>query len=1468
MIEYVIKRDERKEPFDADKLNNWAQWGEKTVNPKDFNWSGIVLRTVSLLGKECTTKELQDTLIKECLNQNTWESNRMAGRLYASALSKELYEIRKHPHIKELHDKLINLGIVIKPNYTNEEYEYINKLLNHKRDFTYSHYAINQLVQKYSLRDRIKKVSYETPQFIYMRVAMDTLNFYTKEDRLEKLKDLYEELSFQRVVVPTPYFANSLTRNPNKISCSVITCTDEAESIGVLNTLAYTLTTSGAGVGAHMKTRSINDPVRGGLVKHAGKVPYYRAFANIMKSSTQGCYDPETEVLTEEGWKFFKDITEEDLIVQVNDDLSVEAIKPTRIIAYNHTGIMYQFGMNKSNGAFNVLVTPDHRMLYKQTRKVVSDTAIQKHLDLGWSRITNTQWVSPEFSEITADKAEFSRLTCLFNSANTTVTSEDFSALDALKIAYQADGLTKQRGNCILFHISKTRKKLRLEKLIKDLGFSYEKITYNGGVSYEYRINKGEIHFSKNFDWVLPLTRSSKWLQSFLEELEYWDGTHLDTDQNSFAYFSTDEKCIDVAQMAASLCGAYSRKENIGRKKEHHQDRFRLTISFFKSYICSSKVNKTEVKDYNGMVYCVEVPSNKIIVRRKGLTLICGNSRSGAATMYFPIFDPEIEVLVGLKNPLSVLANRVRDSDYGVSINKPFLKRAFTGKPFWLFSYKDNPELYEKFYHWDSETFDKELEQFAKDNPDKVTEVDAKQLLSTALTHRAETGRLYPHFADITNSHTPYKETIYSSNLCIAGDQLVPSNYGLLTAQELNELNTNLTLVDGQKEVKSSPMKLRESYQDVYKITLKNGMTHKVTNYHKIMTDKGLVKCEDLVPGVHKAKINVNEGIFGTKDMVDEAWLLGLWQGDGTSHKDLIFIDVWESKTECLKEEILEAYERVRTKYTGGYYTLRNGKSDKEIQKEYSKPQFNLCTKIGNKDKWRLQSNILSKYLNFEKNVIPRWVREGNKETQLAYIKGLFQTDGTYNYSANAHYLSITQTNKEFLEQLQILLNNLGYVFSLTKSKEGGERILPDSNRQPKLYNCKTSYRLVSGSFYTCLKFEEDTGFISFRGKFLPEPVKTVYKPKEYIKVVSVEYAGKEDVYCPTVESDEHLFVSHCFITRNCLEISNVTKPYKTHLELYSDNPEGVVGFCNLAGINLGVIKDDEEYERVCYYALFMIEQAIETATLPFPALNKNLKDYRSAGVGICSLAYLMAKNNKSYTTQEGRDFIFEQAERHQYFLTKAAIKLTEELGPCEAMSRNKYKDGWLPSDSTPKAVFDLVTVGFKYDWESLRERMKELGGLRFTTLSCLMPAESSSIAVSGTNSIFPLRDLTLVKTSGDTSNIWVAPEASRLAKKYEIVWDIPSEHIINLYALWQVFIDQAISADIFIDRTKNVNLSMSSMFKDLAQAAKLGVKTFYYMNTLTDKKDTFEFLNGIESEEEPSQNNEDVGCSSGGCTL
>lgn len=1429
MIQYVIKRDGRKEPFNTDKINDWARWGEKTVHPKDFSWSGIVMRVVGSMPEEVTAQELQDALIRECLNQDTWEGSRMAGRLYASSLPKVLYEGRKHPHIKDLHAKLIDAGIVVKPNYTDEEYDLINKMLVHRRDYTYPHYAVNQLVKKYALQDRVNRRAYETPQFIYMRVAMQTFNHYEKPDRMEKLKGLYEELSHQRINVPTPYFANSLTSNTNTSSCSVLTCQDEWQSIGVLNTLAYSLTTIGAGVGAHMKTRSINDPVRGGLVKHAGKVPYYRAFANVMKSSTQGCYDPETKVLTANGWIPFESVTKDTQIVQVAEDMSLSTSTPTDIIAYKHKGVMYHF----TSDDVDILVTPDHRMIYTRDGKLVEEVA---------------------------------------------------------------------------------------------------------------------------------------------ETVEFKEGDilHLDID----------------------------------------------------SQVDATTVTKTKVEDYDAMVYCVTVPTNIILVMRNHKTLVCGNSRSGASTMHFPVFDPEIEVLIGLKNPLSTLANRVRESDYAVSINKPFLKRAFTKKPFWLFSYKDNPELYEMFYHADSEAFDRELEAYAMANPEKVTEIDANHLLSEIMRHRVETGRLYIHFADISNHQTPYFDSIYSSNLCVAGDQLIPSNKGLLTADELYMLEGDgLELVGSQDVVKSSPMKLRGVDQDIFKITLSNGMTHKVTADHEVITTRGKVKCKDLVAGQDSLSFNVSEGIFGNKDMVDEAWLLGLYQGDGTQTKDDVHICVWDNKTAVLKDEILATYKRVREKHVGTFYYWPGG------EKPYSEPKFSKNTKVGRNDKWTLTSRCLKKTLKFEKGVIPRWIREGTRETQIAYVKGLFQTDGTYNYNTKAgtHYLSITSIERKFLEDLQILLNNLGFVFSLCISSPAAKKLLPDQKGGKKLYDCKESYRLVSGDAYTCLRFEEATGFMTFRGKTIPAPKVSVKLPRNFARVVSVEHVGKGNVYCPTVDSEDHVFVANGLYTLNCKEISLPTKPFSSHQDLYSEDPEGLVAFCNLAGLNIPHIKNDEEYERAAYYALTMIEHGIENSTPPFPALNANLKDWRSAGVGIVGLAYLMAKKGMSYTTQEGREFIHEQAERYGYFVTKAAIQLTKEYGTCKKAGETKYANGWLPMDDASPAAKALVNRELAYDWDALREEMKALGGLRFSTLMAIAPSESclsvetkvhtsdgllslkdiletyagvslddaitdynpieggfwcelatplkaltrdgsyqdiprvwvngvtvpfkitledgsvvkatanhkflvrrdaqevwvsakelkegdsivninkdavkvsyieyldnavptldievanvhnyilengcvvhnSSISCSLTNSIYPARSLSLTKTSGDTSNKWVAPEATRLAKKYELAFDIDNEHHINNYALWQIFIDQGISADFFLDRSKVVDVSMAKLFKEIAQCAKLGVKTNYYYNTKTDKQDAVDFVNATQaSVEDDGVDDSEGGCGSGGCTL
>lgn len=1330
MIKTVVKRNGSKETFNAEKLNNWGIWAAKTLDPKIVDWSSAVMRVVSLLPEEVTTKELQDSLIKYCLDKDTYEHNIMAGRLYAASLPKEFYpETRTYPTLKELHDRMIKDGVIVKPNYTDEEYEYLNSLLNHELDLTYAHYSLNQIVKKYAMQDRTKKSIYETPQFVYMRVAMQTFNNYHQEDRLEKLAKFYYYVSNRKINIPTPYFANSLTSNPNVASCAVLLSDDTAESIGVTATLGYMLTVAGAGLGVNFKTRSIGDAVRGGIVRHQGKIPYYRGFANMIKSSMQSCYihtDDTNPIhfLTDEGFKPITEITRETNVAQFDDELNVSYMKPHRVINEPYkVDVGYRFYTD--DGSIDITVTHNHRMIYRQTKPMPTDKKVPK----GW-----------------------------------------------------------------------------------------------------YEIDKNTI------------------------------GSTLLSMAEANSFTPTEDMIIYTA---------YSEYNAINNSFDE---------------IKGNLLKKETVRGLKGkQIHCVETDTGNICIMNKDKNnpnkeriMINGNSRGGAATIYYPFTDPELENLLVLKNPLTVQAKRLREVDYGIILNKWLLKRAAEKKDIYLFSYKDNPELHELLYHEDSNVFGEAMLKFAEEHPDKVTPYPAIDVLKGIVTQQLETGRLYLFFADEVNRHTPYKDTIYSSNLCITGDQYVPSNYGLLTAKELYDLGEidDLVLFDGEKQVKSSPMKLREKNVPVYEIGLNGGYKHRVTDYHKVMTQRGMVECKDLIVGKDKVIINTKEGIFGKNHLPDEAYIFGLWQGDGTSRNDSLFLDVWEGKTSCLMDEIHSIYTKLHEKYSGGKYDVKNSNGEVVGSRSYEVPKWNKSTKVGNKDKWRLSIGLMAKHMEYTKDRIPRWIREGDKETQLAYIKGLFYTDGTFNYcqSSNTLYLSISSIHIEFLEELQIMLNNLGFVFGMSLQAKEGYRMLPDSNRELKEYRCKKSMRLTTGNYHTCRDFEEATGFITFRGKELPHRDK-FYNVNNSKLVKYVKRIENQDVYCPTVETDEHIFIANCAKSLNCNEISLPTKPFPTYSDFYQnlDDPEkGTVAFCNLAGITVDRIDSDEEYAEVAYYCLFMIDEGINNAKLPFPKLDYSIRAWRSAGVGVLGLAHLLAKKGLSYASQEGRNFIHEQAETHAYHLYKAALQLAKERGNAQYMNRTKFPEGWLPIDTYNKNVDELVTVGLKRDWETLRKEIIEQGGIRFTTVSTIPPVESSSISSETSNSIYALREFSLVKYSGDTTNRWVAPDATKLKDKYEIVWELGNKPMIQMYAIYQKFIDQGISADLWVDRTVNKEVSMKEMLQEIFMMAKYGMKGRYYYNTKLErdlKQHGFETSFGSKEEDkEPVE--EERGCSSGGCSL
>lgn len=323
-----------------------------------------------------------------------------------------------------------------------------------------------------------------------------------------------------------------------------------------------------------------------------------------------------------------------------------------------------------------------------------------------------------------------------------------------------------------------------------------------------------------------------------------------------------------------------------------------------------------------------------------------------------------------------------------------------------------------------------------------------------------------------------------------------------------------------------------------------------------------------------------------------------------------------------------------------------------------------------------------------------------------------------------------------------------------------------------------------------------------------------------------------------------------------CKEIAVPTSPYSHILELFKSDSDGEIGLCNLMAICQGRIKNDAHYEQAAYYCLAIIHEAIHLMNYPFPSLEHSARSRMSAGVGVINLAYDMANKGFVYDHPSGKAYLHRVAERHSYFLHKAAVQITKEKGICGWAYKTKYKDGWLPIDTYRKSV-DLITdQKLIYDWESIRRDIVELHGLAFSVLEAHMPAESSSLASNATNSLYPIRKGIVIKTNGTDKNVFIAPDWENLKHQYQMAEDIDSKDLIDMYAIFQKFTGQAISADLYLkynnDGSKR-KVSGKKLIKDFLHAVASGVKTRYYLNVFA----------GVDI-----VNEQEKGCAGGSCTL
>jgi ribonucleoside-diphosphate reductase alpha chain len=334
-----------------------------------------------------------------------------------------------------------------------------------------------------------------------------------------------------------------------------------------------------------------------------------------------------------------------------------------------------------------------------------------------------------------------------------------------------------------------------------------------------------------------------------------------------------------------------------------------------------------------------------------------------------------------------------------------------------------------------------------------------------------------------------------------------------------------------------------------------------------------------------------------------------------------------------------------------------------------------------------------------------------------------------------------------------------------------------------------------------------------------------------------------------------------------CLEIALPTKPLNDVKDL-----DGEIALCTLSAFNLGAIESLDELEELAELVVMALNALLDYQDYPIPAARQSTMDRRPLGVGVTNYAYYLAKRGLKYSDGSANEVTHELFEAMQYYLLKASNKMAQKYGACPKFSETTYAQGVLPIDTYSKKKLDTVApYALKLDWEALRADILKYG-LRNSTVTALMPSETSSQIANATNGIEPPRGLITVKGSKDGVFKQVVPDYASLKDQYELVWDMPDNTgYLTLVGIMQKFVDQTISANTNYDpaRFPDGKVPVKQILLDILLAYSLGIKTLYYHNTRDGQNDA---QANIAENDKPQVavvvEEDDDGCAGGACKI
>ena len=289
----VVKRDGSIQPLDLEKMHIMVE--EACDGLAGVSASQVEIQSGLQFFDGIKTAEIQEILIKsasDLIDLDCPNYQFVAARLLLFSLRKNLYgRLHELPSLIDQTKAGIEKGIYdsdILKKYSESEFDTLNSIIDHNRDYLFTYAGLRQVVDKYLVQDRSTNKVYESPQFMYMLIAMTIFAEYPIETRLDYVRKYYNAISRHKLNIPTPIMAGVRTPIRQFASCVLVDIDDTLDSIFSSDVAIGKYVAQRAGIGINAgRIRGINSRIRGGEVQHTGVVPFLKKFESTVRCCTQ-----------------------------------------------------------------------------------------------------------------------------------------------------------------------------------------------------------------------------------------------------------------------------------------------------------------------------------------------------------------------------------------------------------------------------------------------------------------------------------------------------------------------------------------------------------------------------------------------------------------------------------------------------------------------------------------------------------------------------------------------------------------------------------------------------------------------------------------------------------------------------------------------------------------------------------------------------------------------------------------------------------------------------------------------------------------------------------------------------------------------------------------------------------------------------------------------------------------------------